>query len=159
MAFTVFGYHIIFQLQIAEAKTEMKQQIHSALYSEVYADLVFGQQQMQNITWLEENEFKWNGEMYDVISKEFSGDSVLIRCMPDNKETLLVNQYLKSGKGDDTGHQPSNCLIRLISSYFLITSLEVPSSIQHRIYKIYKPYSFYILANFVPVSTPPPRAC
>ena len=159
MAFTVFGYHIIYQLQIAEAKTEMKQHIHSALYHQVYTDLLFNQQQMQNIAWIEEEEFKWNGEMYDVISKEVSGDSIWIRCVPDNKETLLINQYLKSGRSNDSGNQPSHCLIKLINSYFMVTSLEVPPSIQHRIFKVFKPYSFYILANFLPVSTPPPRAC
>lgn len=159
LLFTAFGYHIVFQFQIAEAKTEMQQHIHSALYSKVYSDLVFDQKHIADISWIEEDEFRWNGEMYDVISKESLGDSLLIRCIPDNKETLLVCQYLRSGKDNESGQQPSTYLIRLMNSYFLSTTLEVPAAIQHRIYKIYKPYSFYILANFLPVSTPPPRAC
>ncbi|HWJ30107.1 MAG TPA: hypothetical protein VNS32_26460 [Flavisolibacter sp.] len=157
---TVFGYQVVFQLQITEAKSEMKQHIHSALYSKVYTDLIFDQQQVSKIIWMEEDEFKWNGELYDVIGKEIIDDHLVIRCIQDNKETLLVNQYLKScNNNNGAEHLPSASLLKLISTYFLYTSIEVPPSMQHRILKIYKPYSFYILANILPVSTPPPKVC
>ncbi|HET8803629.1 MAG TPA: hypothetical protein VFM72_03560, partial [Aequorivita sp.] len=39
-------------------------------------------------------EFEYNGQMYDIVSKEIKGDSIFYRCWWDHEETQL-NKNLK----------------------------------------------------------------
>lgn len=43
----------------------------------------------QNIKWKEKDEFRFNGEMYDVVRKEIFEDSVYLYCFRDAKESFL----------------------------------------------------------------------
>lgn len=42
-----------------------------------------------NLHWKHSKEFEYNGQMFDVVSKEIKGDSILFRCWWDHKETSL----------------------------------------------------------------------
>lgn len=42
-----------------------------------------------NFRWVEENEFEFNGNMYDVKNKSVSGDTITLVCYLDHKENLL----------------------------------------------------------------------
>jgi hypothetical protein len=43
--------------------------------------------------WTEENEFRYRGKMYDVISHEKKGSVNIFRCLNDSKEEALMAKY------------------------------------------------------------------
>lgn len=47
------------------------------------------------IEWIEDDEFRINGEMYDVVKKKVSGDTVYLYCLHDEKESVLLSTIEK----------------------------------------------------------------
>lgn len=47
------------------------------------------------LRWEHSKEFEYEGEMYDIVSKEIKGDSIYYRCWWDHKETALNNKLQK----------------------------------------------------------------
>jgi len=44
---------------------------------------------LTRLDWIEENEFRSGNKMYDVVNKEFKGDSVYLYCIHDDNESEL----------------------------------------------------------------------
>ncbi len=69
----ITGYHIIFYLRQEEIKAEMREAIRLQTYSGDETDFVFllnDKQSMKQLQWEGDDEFSFNGEMYDVIEKK-----------------------------------------------------------------------------------------
>jgi len=78
--------------------------------------LIFNTDQCKGLYWENENEFSYNGEMYDVIEKKYKPHQLIIHCIPDEKETALLNEYQKNNK-----HNSSNStIIHLITTPFIL---------------------------------------
>lgn len=63
------------------------------------------------LQWEHELEFEFNGNMYDVIKKTQTNDSVSYLCWPDHKETALnleLNRLVDIAMGDDTDNKQNN---------------------------------------------------
>jgi len=48
---------------------------------------------VSNFKWTEENEFVFQGKMYDVISRQKQGNMNIFRCLNDNREEMLMAKY------------------------------------------------------------------
>jgi len=70
------------------------------------------------VEWEGENEFRLNGEMYDVIEKKVQGDKLIICCISDKKETGLLKNYEKMNK-EGNSKSKSALLLKLIGSSYL----------------------------------------
>lgn len=77
----------------------------------------------KQIHWHNDNEFKYAGEMYDVVQRQIKNDSVSLWCWHDHKETrlekqieLLVSKAL--GANTQSKEQKSNLNNFLKSLYF-----------------------------------------
>ena len=44
------------------------------------------------LKWFRENEFSFNGKMYDVVTEEKHGDTIWYYCLMDEKESSLFNK-------------------------------------------------------------------
>ncbi len=47
------------------------------------------------IQWIEDDEFRQQNKMYDVVKKEFLGDSVYLYCIEDENESALYTYFDK----------------------------------------------------------------
>ena len=71
-------------------RKEVKKQIIAGIDKDKLVKLKFSKEEIQNkLKWKHAAEFEFNGEMYDIVDKEESGDSIIYRCWWDNKETEL----------------------------------------------------------------------
>lgn len=43
--------------------------------------------------WTKSNEFRYKGEMYDIVREEIAGDSIIYHCIHDVKESGLFNRW------------------------------------------------------------------
>ena len=111
----------------------------------------FTNEELNQLEWEGDDEFCFQGEMYDVIQKKSDGNKTIILCIPDKKETALLNEYQKTHK-QNTSHSAT---VQLFSVQFVLPnghSLEQP---QKNIEK-YLAHYFFSLQNITSTVIPPP---
>lgn len=64
-----------------------------------------------------EDEFEMNGEMYDVVFREYAGDTTVLWCWHDARETSL-QRYITSMIDETDQNSPGSQLINRLIDYF-----------------------------------------
>jgi hypothetical protein len=90
------------------AKSEMSEYLQAYAKKDV-VDIIVHKDQIHTILeWEHDREFELSGEMYDVISSQIMGDSIIYQCLHDAKETSInkrilsfIRSYLKDEAGSD----------------------------------------------------------
>ena len=59
------------------------------------------------LEWVKSDEFRFRGEMFDVVETSISNDTVHYLCYPDEKENIL-NKKITQMVSDAFGHHPAN---------------------------------------------------
>ena len=100
LLFNTLGYYLVFYGDILAARHEAAVLIwgHENLGEKVVSlsfPLRDGKPEAQGLSFTDDDEFVYQGRMYDVVSSSQTGDYIVYRCYTDNKETSL-NQNLCS---------------------------------------------------------------
>jgi len=91
-------FHGVFQLFIfkifqAKYREEVLEIIKDGVLEDKLTFFAFSKDDLKNGTtlaqWMEEDEFRFNDEMYDVVKEEIHGDSVYFYCIHDENESRL----------------------------------------------------------------------
>ena len=117
----ITGYHIIFYLQQEGIKTEMREAIRMQTYSEDETDFVFSvndKQSMKQLDWEGDDEFSFNGEMYDVIEKKTENGKLIIRSIADKQETALLKKAKDHWNQNEKSNKVADELFQLLQSLF-----------------------------------------
>ena len=85
---------------------------------EVFVFALNDKKEIEKLVWEGSDEFRLNGEMYDVIEKKIQDEKLVIRCISDKKETTLLTKYEKINHEDNSKGR-SALLVKLISSFYL----------------------------------------
>ncbi|MBO9684581.1 MAG: hypothetical protein J7502_18255 [Flavisolibacter sp.] len=115
----------------------------------------FTDEELGQLEWEGDDEFCFQGEMYDVIQKERNGNKTIILCIPDKKETALLNEYQRTHKRN-VSHSAT---VQLFSIQFVLPddcSLQQP---QKTIEKYPVHHSFSLQNPASTVILPPPDVC
>ena len=48
-----------------------------------------------NFRWIHSREFKYNGDMYDIVKKEETDKQLIVHCINDTKEKKLEEEFEK----------------------------------------------------------------
>lgn len=90
---------IVFKVFEQKYKREVKQLIKDGIPESELILFVFHKdykiQTTENLEWIKPNEFRYHGEMYDIIREEKKGDSVYSYCFHDVKESKLFKDMDK----------------------------------------------------------------
>lgn len=85
-----------FQLARAELRSEVRQQLLARVEPGELVLLTFSQEEARQVLrWERDDEFEFNGQMYDVVSVREEAGRVHFWCWPDGPETRL-NQELEA---------------------------------------------------------------
>lgn len=77
------------------------------------------------LEWVKSDEFRFRGEMFDVVETSVSNDTVHYLCYPDEKENIL-NKKITQMVSDAFGHHPANkAHQKYIRDFFKSTYLPV----------------------------------
>jgi hypothetical protein len=155
LCFALLGYHLVFYFQLETVKSEMKAFLQKQKDLKDVIQLSLTNEESEQLHWEDENEFRYQGEMYDVIEKKAFKDQLLIRCIPDKKETSLLNEYQRNSK-PDTSH---SVIVQLITAPFVLPAahtLEPPEKI---IEKNFTDFSSSLQNLASAVFLPPPDVC
>ena len=121
MLFNLTGISIVFTIQKARLRREMKSQIKRGVPKEDLHRLAFHKNDIGKIDWTEEDEeFRHNGEMYDIVYTTREGDSLYYHCLNDKEERNLFahldETVRKKMKEEKRAGKQSGKLIRAITS-------------------------------------------
>lgn len=120
------GYHIYFHYQQANIKKAAKRAIRLRLKEGNTEEFVFSLSDVHEMPeWIDENEFSFRGEMYDVIEKKIEGGKIYIRCVSDKKEAALIDNYRKITQDDfaRSSKKRTSLIIKLISTFYTQISI------------------------------------
>ena len=73
---------------------------------------------MQNLHWEGNDEFSFDGQMYDVVEKKIEDGKIMIRCIADKKETALVNKLNDNSNGNEKDNKIVNELFQFLQTLF-----------------------------------------
>jgi hypothetical protein len=113
-----------------------------------------------NFRWLDEREFKYNGDMYDIVKKEENDKQFILYCINDTKEKKLEEEFEKRVEENASNRKhktnDSNPFKILISESVLCISNEMRKA-NRLVYSInyFRTYT----PIFIDIPTPPPRFC
>jgi len=138
----------------------MKKLILSQPSGEDENDFIFSindKQAQARLGWDGDDEFSFNGDMYDVIEKKIENGMIIIRALADKKETALIQKYSRIS-GENHSRHKTALLVQLVNSLYL-PSVDAISFIkwQFRSVRILL-HPVMIVPGVHDVLTPPPRS-
>lgn len=135
----------------------MKQRLRSSSAKEVQT-LVFNEDAASKIDWENDNEFRFNNEMYDVIETQQQGKDLLIRCIADIKENELLEAY-QNINTKNSGSPTEISLIKLLTTPFVVTHYNLPNRPQLNLSFIFFYHTYFLPAGSFHSLERPPIAC
>lgn len=157
----------LFVLKIFQ--TQHKEQVYELISSRSYQeDIVlfkFNKYEFDKglnyIEWTEENEFRIEGEMYDIVRKEITEDTVYLYCFYDREESNLYNSIIKVLnnliENDRATTSNVTSIITLLSEFYSNTN-EAANDSWLNLNRMYFPaIAFNTLDGEHYLNTPPPR--
>ena len=110
------------------------------------------------------DEFVINDQFYDVISREIQGDSVLVKCFSDEKETQLVDQfhdYIQKNIAQQTDTEQKTQLFfsHLLKDFLFdeTSHIKSPPSVSALKNAVFLMSTSFYPACFIPIDAPPPE--
>lgn len=128
LIFNSGGYWAIFHIQKNSIKKEIKRKMLQKIPIEELTCLSFKSKTAEQIFWIEDNEFYYNGNMYDVVrTVRNKQGQITYYCINDTKEANLKNTlaiYIDRHMKDDIPkNNRQNFISKIIKEYTLQTSL------------------------------------
>lgn len=163
MAFAFSGYLATFKIRQYQVRKEMKHLIKTGAPDSLKYDFYLDELEADpsNMTWIHSREFRFHGEMYDILDRQEVNGRMLLHCIHDVKESGLfaeldrmVNLQM-NGSSQQQRHQNQllkwfhNLYVSSQTNHFIAAAgVEQP---QFPVYQLYLP------ERFVSLSTPPPE--
>jgi len=163
LVFHSAGHFIIFKVLEYNTKKEIKTRIKLGVpeYELVLLKIPKSIEEKPNKHFqrIHEKEFRYKGEMYDIVKEENKTDTTYYYCIHDKEETKLfanLDTMIKNEMNNPEKEKKLNGLIQIINgTYFKIDiETDLKPFISERIFEIYSPA--LILIKNSPL-TPPPK--
>lgn len=151
-------YSIIYQK--IKVKKEIQEQLSECSEKRDLVHLKFSRKEINSkLGWEHDDEFEYNGKMYDVVKSEIIGDSAHFWCLMDTKETKLnqiLHKLIAGHYHDNPVNKEKNKLLDNFSKALFFSDLLFyrhylnPSELfisEHPV--------IYISNNIIPLTPPP----
>ena len=163
--FNVSGYFVVFKLRQYNAREEMKTRIKQNLRDEEMEVIIIQNSEinspLSDFCFIEEDEFRYKGNLYDIVRKKTEGSNTVFYCINDKQEEKLfdgLNEHIKRNTDQNTPTKDkSNTLTKSIVKEALP---EKPDFIAYSVNQhiLYFKYNSLTNKQFIPVPSPPPKS-
>jgi hypothetical protein len=102
--FNTIGYFIVFKVSQLSIKESMRENIGKGILNYSLSKLVISKASLSEINWLEEDEFIFKNNRYDVVNLVEDEQTFIFYCVLDEEETCLVSRmadHLKDNGAKD----------------------------------------------------------
>jgi hypothetical protein len=113
------------------------------------------------LDWHHAGEFEYLGQMYDIISKQESVDSIVYNCWADNAETYLnkaIDDLTRNGNNTDSNRTQHKLTDFLKTLYHLPDQSSITLSLAHSLHLLWPLCEPQHHAGDPPPAPPPERA-
>jgi hypothetical protein len=157
-----FGFLAVHPLLSIYYKYLGMQRVEMPSEGELIELIIFNKEDIQkkkiNFKWIHSREFKYNGDMYDIVEKKETETELIIHCINDTKEKILEEEFEKKVQKNSLENKQ-----RPISNNFNFVSISEPVQIEYPVDVIvsgstFKNWinNFYSSPN-LDIASPPPR--
>lgn len=123
--------------------------------------LIFNKEEIENgkidFRWIHSREFKFNGNMYDIVTREETSEQLIVYVINDTKEKMMEEEFQKRVHQNSTENKNLPSIIKYSPSIseaaqliYINFAIEYQLSFDCRLNNSYK--SFYL-----EIPSPPPR--
>lgn len=165
LTFLVFfnstGYILVYFEQLANNKREIRVLINSKDGSSIIQKLKFTWFNYETkLNWKEEKEFEYKGRMYDVERVEIKSNYVIVYCLRDETEEMLISNYDKLQESNSIKDKIASGLhSSSIASQLLASENDVcTSGLKNDFVLLSGSYINYYKSVCVTYPTPPPKS-
>ena len=123
--------------------------------------LIFNKKDIENnkidFRWIHSREFKYNGDMYDIVKKEETDKQLIVYCINDTKEKKLEEEFDKRvhKNSSEDKHIPSIIKYSLSISEPVQSELIGIAQINETVFNYWRTDSYKSL--YLDIPSPPPR--
>ncbi len=148
------GYHLYFKYLQHNIQHEIKHKIKNGLNENELFVIVVSTNNEKEIEWTKKNkEFRYKGEMYDLVKIKIKNNKKIYYCINDVKEEHLIANFTKQNR------RRNKILLRLKkllnNKYFPKTYSVNNKILQANIY--FTEYQFLYKSRFKEILSPPPK--
>jgi len=90
--FQMVGVFILFKAKQIKIKQAIKTQIKNGVPKSDLTLLTFDASKTSQLKWIDDHEFIYNGDLYDVVETKLSDNKIGYLCLQDHQETELFKQ-------------------------------------------------------------------
>ncbi len=152
--FNVMAHHILYKAAQFNIRNEVQNQIDNLPSLEDLTVIEINHSDISNIEWKKQGkEFKYNNNMYDIVSSDTGSHSIKFYCLQDTKENKLNSTYAKSlNRHLKLKRRLKRSHNMLYFSDHLFNNLVAQNSLQ-----IMQNNGELPISNYLKVPSPPPR--
>ena len=112
----ITGYYIVFKINQYQIYKEVKRKIKYSVPDDQLIRICISVNDNNTLKWTKENkEFKYQGEMYDVVRSKKDAGLITYYCIHDFKETRLfanLDKQVKNQMNNDSQRKNANSLFK-----------------------------------------------
>ena len=157
---------MLYKVMQVKYRLDMVEQISHGIPDSYLTILKFGKSNYKmssgNIKWIEDDEFRYQNSMYDVVKTKTVGDSIYLYCIMDENESELYTyfeKYLQNLAEEDPDKFKDIASLNIFLSQFYSSSLNTDSEIPLQLTKQnYFSLTLNPLDGEILLNTPPPRS-
>jgi hypothetical protein len=160
--FNTFGNYFVFTYNRFVLRNEMNNLIKSRHFDKECTVIKIAYAKRNgDFTRVNDNEFRFKGVLYDIISEDLQDGILTIRCINDRQEDNLINGFSRSQELANDLASPFTSKHAAALRYHIITHALIESALSQPVQypKAIKfqnlPCSFYFIINQPPA--PPPK--
>ncbi len=165
-AYSFLGAGFVYNVWLYSVKKQVKQKLKADLGEQeeeralIKVPVSWEEAPPPEFQWHEEHEFRYRGQMYDIIRKEYHGDQVWYYAYKDEAETKLLNnlsEYVSNYLRQEPDHENENEHLRLfITRTFLPAGpAELPAPAPD--FEIVPFQVISLTTAFLEIDLPPPK--
>jgi hypothetical protein len=151
--FDLGGYYLLFCIWQNNTRKEIRQEIRNGLKEDDLSLIIVSINEVSGISWIEsDKEFRYQGDMYDVVKIKIHNQKKYYYCIRDINEKQLIANYNKNHSSKkETGKRIKEFKYQYIPLKISLTDLIYPVDLTtNEIAVLYK-------SNIIDIHSPPPK--
>ncbi len=157
-AFNIGGFLSVFEIQKGMARKQMKRRLKEGVPEAQLSHITIGKQEAATLEWKKSNEFRYKGNLYDIVKSSRDADGTIhYYCVTDKQETVLfanLDELVKQSTGT-TENSPVKGLYKILLKLYSPPSLELIPSAENNTETFFSYHKHSPTPSFDPASPPP----
>lgn len=157
------GVYIIFKMEQSKIRTSIKHQIKSGIPENELHVFSLSVEEYQQLNWVrKDKEFSLQTNMYDIVRKQNTKDSIFLFCVNDKEEAVLfarLDEMVKKSieHNSNSSDNPLNNVVKLFKLLYVIEDTRYFfNEIGNIVTTNFGRLKFHYVSPYLEQLTPPP---